>query len=79
MKDRILVIEDERPARQALSILLSDEGFEVFEADRGKTGLVLARQEEPDLIFLDIRLPDVNGLHVLERLRQEGVDPADIP
>jgi len=74
MSDRILVIEDERAALRALSLLLSDEGYAVLEAPCGHTGLTLARQEQPDLILLDIRLPDINGLDVLGRLRQEGCD-----
>jgi len=74
--DRILIIEDEPAALRALSLLLSDEGYAVMEASRGGTGLALARQEQPDLILLDIRLPDVNGLEVLERLRQERCDAA---
>lgn len=78
MKSRVLIIEDERAALQALSLLLSDENYDVFQADRGETGLTLARQEEPDLILLDIRLPDRNGLQVLEQFRREGIDSAVI-
>ncbi len=78
MKDRVLVIEDERAALNSLSILLGDEGFDVSQADRGQTGLTIARQEDPDLILLDIRLPDVDGLKVLEQIRQEGIDAAVI-
>jgi len=78
VKSRILVIEDERAALRALSLLLSDESYEVLEADCGQTGLALARQEEPDLVLLDIRLPDLNGLQVLEQIRQESVDAAVI-
>ena len=78
MKGRVLIIEDERVALQALSLLLSDENYEVLQADRGERGLVLARQEQPDLILLDIRLPDCNGLQVLEQFRREGIDSAVI-
>jgi len=56
---RILIIEDERPALQALTLLLSDENYEVLQADRGQNGLIIAREEEPDLVLLDIRLPDM--------------------
>jgi len=76
MTDRILVIEDERAALGALSSLLSDESYDVLEAPCGQTGLALARQQKPDLILLDIRLPDVNGLEVLRLLQQEHCDAA---
>jgi two-component system, NtrC family, response regulator AtoC len=76
MTERILVIEDETAALRALSCLLSDEGYKVFEAPYGQIGLTLAREQLPDLVLLDIRLPDVNGLEVLGRLRQEHCDAA---
>lgn len=75
---RILVIEDERTALQALGMLLADEGYEVLKAETGEAGLRLALHEEPDLILLDIRLPDLDGLSVLERLRQGHSDAAVI-
>ena len=78
MKSRILVVEDERPALQALSLLLSDEGYDVLQAESGNAGLNAAQHETPDLILLDIRLPDINGLQVLDRIREEGNDAAVI-
>jgi DNA-binding NtrC family response regulator len=66
---RILVIEDERTALHALSILLADEGYAVLKSETGAAGLQLAFEQEPDLILLDIRLPDMDGLTLLERLR----------
>lgn len=78
MKQRILIVEDERTALQALSTLLADEGYEPLKAETGEQGLRLALQAEPDLILLDIRLPDVDGLTVLERLRAGLSDAAVI-
>jgi two-component system response regulator AtoC len=78
MTARILIVEDEKAARQALSSLLSDEGYEVLTAADGAAAQTIALQQEPDLILLDIRLPDVDGLTVLEKLRQGYCDAAVI-
>jgi two-component system response regulator AtoC len=78
MSSRILVVEDEKTALHALSSLLADEGYDVLQADRGEQGLRLATREEPDLILLDIRLPDLDGLSLLERLRADHSDAAVI-
>jgi two-component system, NtrC family, response regulator AtoC len=78
MSSRILVVEDEKTALHALSSLLADEGYNVIQADRGEQGLRLAIREEPDLILLDIRLPDLDGLSLLERLRADHCDAAVI-
>jgi two-component system response regulator AtoC len=78
MTGRILIIEDERAALQALSMLLSDENYDVVQADSGQAGLTIVREGEPDLILLDIRLPDMNGLQLLNQIRQEGTDAAVI-
>jgi two-component system, NtrC family, response regulator AtoC len=78
MKSRILIVEDEKTALHALSSLLKDEDYDVIQADRGEKGLHLALSEEPDLILLDIRLPDLDGLTVLERLRTARSDAAVI-
>jgi two-component system response regulator AtoC len=78
MSSRILVVEDEKTALHSLSSLLADEGYSVLQADRGEQGLRLAMREEPDLILLDIRLPDLDGLSLLERLRAGHSDAAVI-
>lgn len=78
MKQRILIVEDERTALQALSSLIQDEGFEVIQAETGEQGLQTALNQEPDLILLDIRLPDIDGLTVLEKLRAGYCDAAVI-
>src|SRR6185503_11642879 len=78
MKSRILIVEDEKAARQALFSLLTDEGYEVLAAADGTSARTIALQQEPDLILLDIRLPDMDGLTVLEKLRAGYCDAAVI-
>ncbi|RME51752.1 MAG: DNA-binding response regulator [Caldilineae bacterium] len=70
--ERILIVEDERAVARGLEYGLQAEGFEVLWADTGQTGLQLARTERPDLIILDIRLPDISGYDVCRTLRSEG-------
>jgi DNA-binding NtrC family response regulator len=78
MKARILIVEDEKTALQALSLLLADEGYEILKAKTGEEGLRLALQQEPDLVLLDIRLPDLDGLAVLQKLRAAHSDASVI-
>jgi two-component system response regulator AtoC len=78
MNERILVIEDENTALQALGLLLSDEGYRVLKAKTGEEGLRLALHEEPDVILVDIRLPGMDGLTLVERLRAGYCDAAII-
>ncbi len=70
---RILVIDDSRTVVKILSRMLSQNEFEPVGAGDAEEGLQLARQNPPDLIFLDIILPGMNGFAALRRLRQ---DPA---
>jgi PAS domain S-box-containing protein len=66
---RILVVDDNGPARYAVSRTLRKEGFEVLEASTGEDALALADQEMPDLVLLDVNLPDIHGFDVARRLK----------
>jgi two-component system phosphate regulon response regulator PhoB len=70
---RILIVEDERDLQQILDYNLRQSGHEVLAALRGKDGLELARSEQPDLILLDLMLPDVPGTEVCKVLKQDPV------
>jgi two-component system KDP operon response regulator KdpE len=65
----ILVIEDDPPIRRFLRASLSSHDFEVQEASTGKEALMLATQRPPDLVVLDLGLPDMDGIEVISRLR----------
>lgn len=70
---RVLVVDDEASLRELLSMALRYEGWQVHTAEDGAQALKLARQHSPDVIVLDIMLPDIDGLAVLARLREAGV------
>lgn len=67
---RILIIEDEAPMRTALMDLLAAEGYRVFTAADGASGLERARTEKPDLILLDVMMPRLDGFAVCAELRR---------
>lgn len=69
---KVLIVEDEIPYLNILHDQLSKHGFSVLEASDGKTGLALAKNEHPDLLLLDIRMPIMNGLDMLNELRKDG-------
>jgi two-component system OmpR family response regulator len=72
---RVLVIEDDDAARRALALGLHEAGCEVLEAADGLAGLAAATQLGPDIVLLDLRLPKLDGQHVLQRLRQVTAVP----
>lgn len=71
----ILVIEDEQPIRRFLKASLSNEGYRVSEAVAGEEGLRMASAQPPDLVILDLGLPDLDGQDVLKRLREWYTSP----
>jgi PAS domain S-box-containing protein len=73
---KILAIDDEPVIRDSIASYLEDSGFKVLQAGDGKEGLSLCREQAPDLILLDLRMPEMDGLAFLETLQEET---ADIP
>jgi len=72
---RILVVEDDPHIREIIRFALTKVGMEVFEARNGAEALVSAEAKSPDLIVLDIGLPELDGLEVCRRLRKAGETP----
>ncbi|MFN0195376.1 MAG: response regulator [Planctomycetaceae bacterium] len=66
----VLIIEDERPIRRFLYAALTAEGYRIVEAETGEEGLQRAIQQPPDMVILDLGLPDMEGQDVLRRLRE---------
>jgi len=73
MSKKILIIEDEENLVKGLKLNLADEGYEVDWAPDGVEGLRKALQETPDLIILDIMLPEMDGLEVCREIRQKNI------
>lgn len=71
---RILVVEDDLAILTGLSMNLRIEGYEVLQAQDGRTGLARAMDDAPDLLVLDIMLPELNGYELLKELRRRGRD-----
>ena len=72
---RILVIDDEAQIRRLLEIALESKGWEVFSASCAEEGLDSARADKPDVILLDLNLPDLSGVAALARLREWSTVP----
>ncbi|MEQ1622471.1 MAG: response regulator [Methylococcales bacterium] len=70
IKPLILIIEDDPQTRRLLKTNLCNRGWRVIEAENGKLGLSLVKSDSPDLVILDLGLPDIDGLTVTKRLRQ---------
>jgi DNA-binding NtrC family response regulator len=73
-RERILIVEDEKLIRWSIRSRLKEEGYSIDEAATGKEAFRLLGEEECDLMLLDYRLPDITGLEILERIRQEDPD-----
>jgi UDP-3-O-acyl N-acetylglucosamine deacetylase len=71
----VLVVDDEGDIRASLRGVLSDEGLRVLEAEDGRQALTLVRSEHPELVLLDVWMPEVDGIELLRRLQEEPERP----
>jgi len=72
MAQKILVIEDEIAFQKLIHDQLAKDGYEVLQAEDGQKGLDAAKSDHPDLILLDLKLPVMDGLEVLSKLREDS-------
>ncbi|HVS41694.1 MAG TPA: response regulator [Candidatus Dormibacteraeota bacterium] len=70
----VLIVDDDGPSRMVLSIVCGSRGHAVIEAASGADALAMATSRRPDLILLDVSLPDMSGLEVCSRVREAGLD-----
>ncbi|MFI3189187.1 response regulator receiver protein [Crenothrix sp. D3] len=69
MAHTILIIDDDPAVRGAFTLILDDAGYQVCEAEDGLEGIAMVRLQRPDLIFLDLRMPNIDGVETLRRLK----------
>src|SRR5687768_10728219 len=72
---KVLLVEDEATLRETLALNLRSEGYEVTTAGDGLSGLRLAREQTPDLVILDLMLPELDGLSLCRMLRRDSSVP----
>lgn len=69
-KPYILVVEDDKPIRNFITASLKAQGFNYMETDKGREGIALSMSHKPDLIILDLGLPDMDGIDVITKVRE---------
>lgn len=74
----VLIVDDEDMIRSLLRLTLVRAGYEVTEAETGEEGIIIVREQEPDLVLLDVMMPGIDGFAVCEQIRQDPV-VGDIP
>jgi CheY-like chemotaxis protein len=77
-RNRVLVVDDDEASRYLVKTLLADTGSNLLEASSGNEGMRLAKEAQPDMIVLDLSMPDISGFDVLEKLKNDSTT-AQIP
>lgn len=78
MAAKLLIVDDDMDTLRLVGLMLERQGYEIIAASGGRQGLILAKSERPDLILLDVMMPDIDGFEVTQQLREDEVT-ADIP
>lgn len=76
---KILIVEDEPALLRVLSDKFTNEGFSILEAKNGLTGLKMALEEKPEVILLDILMPELDGMEMMRRLREANTYGKSVP
>jgi DNA-binding response OmpR family regulator len=75
---KILLVDDHQTVFRLMQAIVRIKGYELIYAESGQQGIVMARQEQPDMILLDVMMPDIDGFKVCQYLK-ENEDTKDIP
>ena len=73
---KVLIVDDERAIRNSLKEILGDEGYDVDTAEDGAAALEMTANEKYDVIFCDIKMPNMDGIEVLDTMIKNGIDAA---
>lgn len=74
-KHKILIVEDEKNIRNLVKTIVKANGYQVFDATSGDTGIIMFNSHTPDLIILDLGLPDMDGVEFIKKIRAESQTP----
>ncbi|MGD8228079.1 MAG: response regulator, partial [Desulfobacteraceae bacterium] len=74
MAEKILLVDDEEGIRKVLSISLSDSGYHVFTAKSGEEALKIFKEQAPPIVMTDIKMPGMDGIELLQKMKQENPD-----
>ncbi len=71
---KVLVVEDDKPLRELLAMRLESQKYTVFSAETGQEALALMKENKPDLILLDVNLPDILGVDILDAIKASSAE-----
>jgi len=74
----VLIVDDDETIRKSMAAYLEDRGFGILEAENGRVGLEIFRSEKPDIVLIDLRMPEMNGLETLQTISNESPDTPTI-
>jgi len=74
MKGKILIVDDEKDTCEVLTEILTEEGYQTFYALSGQSALTKVKRNKPDLVLLDIKMPEMDGVEVLKRIKKTDKD-----
>jgi len=72
IKPKLLIVDDQLGIRMLLHEIFEKEGYQIFQAANGVNALQIVKQEAPDLVILDMKLPEMDGLDILKQIKQDN-------